>query len=586
MHTVDKLNIKQVKKHYKELWFLLTKQQKNKFKSILFLLVFSSLLEILSLGSLLPFIAAIVSPETIFTNEYTKPIVDILEWKTAREIQINLTIIYISIVLMAAVFKVWINVSEVKLVYSIGNMISCNIYKSYLLKPYSEYVKSNSSEILSDLTHKVGELISNWLIPTVHLIVSTVLLVVTIVTLLWINPVLMFSTFTIFAIIYLITVFQFKESVHKNTEIVSLSAEKIIKEIQEASGNIRDIMLHERQEQYSYQYNMLESTLRESQAQIQILSFMPKTIIETLGILFIAILALLLTSISTSVSQMATGLGLLVVGVQKILPLLNQIFNGYISLKVGIKVGGKLLSRNNFSKIIRVDDQAKCSLHFESHLILKDVSFNYSSQGDIILNKVNLRIKKNSCIGIIGRSGSGKSTMSDILLGMLTPTSGSIYVDDVLLSRENIKMWRNRVAHVPQSVYLLDDTILKNITNSSDIKNVDDEKLGHALSLASLMEFIEDQDEGFMSKVGERGMRLSGGQRQRIGIARAIYEGAEFLVFDEPTSALDPETEKSIMKAISELIGKLTILIVSHNINSLKMCNEIIKIESGLIIKQ
>ena len=396
----------------------------------------------------------------------------------------------------------------------------------------------------------------------------------------------MLSTFTAFAIIYLVTIYFFKESVHKNTEIVSISAEKIIKEIQEASGNIRDIMLHQRQNQYSDVYNLLESNLRESQAQIQILSYAPKVIIETLGIVFIAILAFILSISGNDMLNIVVSLGLVVVGVQKITPLLNQIYNDYISLKVGIKVGGKLLTRNKSAIVEESSNKDLSTLVFNSHVILKDVSFKYSLESNIILNKASIKIKKNSCIGVVGRSGSGKSTLSDILLGILTPMSGAMYVDNIKLKRENIGMWKKKVAHVPQSVYLVDGTILKNIVINNDLENVDYNKLEYALRLSSLQDFVHAQKDGILANVGERGMKLSGGQRQRIGIARAIYEGADFLVFDEPTSALDPETEKTIMSAISMLIGQVTIVIISHNINSLKICDKVIKIHNGCISEQ
>ena len=585
-NTYNILQSRQIKKYYKILWLLLTQQQKNKFKIILLLLVVSSFFEILSLGSLLPFIAVIVSPETIFTNEHVGPIVYALGWNTAEKVQINFTIAYISIIIMTAIFRALLKIFEVKFIYSIGTNISRDIYKSYLLRPYSEYVLSNSSEILSDLTHKVGELISSWLAPTLNLLVAIILLIVTIATLVWISPILMLSTFGVFAIIYLVTIFFFKESVHKNTEIVSISAEKIIKEIQEASGNIRDIMLHQRQKQYSNVYNLLESNLRRSQAQIQILSFVPKVIIETLGVVFIAILAYILSISSENVVDIAVGLGLVVVGVQKILPLLNQIYNDYIILRVGVKVGGRLLTRNKPLVINKSNRENSEKIKFDSHIILKDISFRYSEKSDLILKQASFKIKKNSCIGVMGRSGSGKSTLSDILLGMLMPTSGTMYVDNAKIVPNNIRAWKKRVAHVPQSVYLIDDSILKNIIIDNDLDNIDHDKLEYALRLSSLQEFISTQEDGILSSVGERGMRLSGGQRQRIGIARAIYEGADFLIFDEPTSALDPETEKTIMSAISMLSGQVTIVLISHNVDNLKICDSVIKIHNGVISQQ
>ncbi len=578
------MKFKEVLESYKLLLRTLTKKEKKAASIILILLVLSSTLEILSLGSLVPFIAIVTTSENqVHSSKIIQKVFQFVKFQNFNDLKIILTIIYILIVVSAAVIKSILNIHETNFVYSFGKSISKNIFKSYLTKSYTDYVKSNSSEILSDLTHNIGMLISSWIIPTINIIVSFVLLIVTLAVLITINPQIMVSTFSVFGLLYLLTTLFYKNSVKKNTKIVSESSEKIIRVIQESTGNIRDIIIHNRTEYYTKNYTNLEDKLRDAQSKIQVLNIVPKTIIETSGIVYIAILTYFLSTSSNGSTEIIVSLGLIAVASQKVFPLLNQIYSAYINLQIGLKIGSEILIKISKNSTKISSNYFFLPIKFQENIKLKNIYFKYVKETDNVLNEINLTIKKNTCIGLVGRSGSGKSTLTDILLGLLTPNEGSMLIDGVIVDKENIGSWRQKVAHVPQHIFLTDDTILNNIAVGRSENEIDMEKVVKSIQLASLEEFIENQKLGINTNVGERGGKLSGGQRQRIGIARALYEGADFIVLDEPTSSLDTETEKAITNALNNLKGNTTMVIISHNLDSLKICDIIYQINNGKI---
>lgn len=576
------MKIIQATEIYSLLWKTLTKKEKKAVFIILILLIFSSTLEILSLGSLVPFIAIVTTSESnANTSNVIQQAFKLFKFNDFNNLKLALTLFYIIIVILAAVIKSLLNIHQSNFVYSFGKAVSKNIFKTYLTQPYVDYVKSNSSQILSDLTHNIGMLISSWIIPSINIIVSLVLLLVTLSVLIFIKPLLMIATFSLFGLFYLITTLIYRNSVKINTNIVSDSSEKIIRVIQESIGNIRDIIIHNRTDYYQNKYTKLENNLRDAQSKIQILNIVPKTIIETCGIVFIAILTYFLSTSSNGSTDIIISLGLIAVASQKVFPLLNQIYTSYINLQIGLKIGSEVLrkkTKNHSENNILLDAEI---IDFNESIVLENINFKYIEGSKNILDGINLTIKKNTCIGLVGSSGSGKSTLTDILLGLLTPDSGSIFVDGVKIN--NIYSWQQKVAHVPQSIFLTDDTILGNIAVGRSETEIDNTKLIRTIKLASLDKFIHDEKLGLYTNVGERGGKLSGGQRQRIGIARALYEGAEFIVLDEPTSSLDSETEKAITYALNNLKGNTTMIIISHNLESLKFCDKIYQINKGKI---
>ena len=273
-------------------------------------------------------------------------------------------------------------------------------------------------------------------------------------------------------------------------------------------------------------------------------------------------------------------------GAQRLLPVLQQIYINWTALKsysADVKSVYYALESKNHHDVCSLE-----KLNFNDSIRLINVDFKYSDS-DLILNCLNLTILRGQTIGIIGSTGCGKSTLLDILMSLLSPTSGSMYVDDINLTETNnsdfLVPWRNQVAHVPQSIFLADTTIAENIAFSANTNSsVDFNKVVESAKKAVVHDFIASLPNGYDTLVGERGIKLSGGQIQRIGLARALYKDASVLIFDEATSALDNKTEESVMSSLSSLKGNMTIIMVAHRLNTLRSCDRVIKIEGGKIV--
>jgi ATP-binding cassette subfamily B protein len=305
---------------------------------------------------------------------------------------------------------------------------------------------------------------------------------------------------------------------------------------------------------------------------------------ESFGMVLIAIIAFYFFDQPSGGQNAIPVLGVLALGAQRLLPVLQQI---YISL-ITIQSSGPILRTclNLLNQPLPLNRSLKLSaLSFKKEIRIEEVNFQYFSGARWVLKSINLTIPKGSRIGIMGPTGGGKSTLLDIFMGLLEPSSGNLVVDDVVINAENIGLWRSHIAHVPQSIYLTDANITQNIAFGIEADSIDIERVKRAAGYAQLAQFIDELPEGYDTHVGERGVRLSGGQRQRIGIARALYKQADVLVFDEATSALDGNTESEVMEAINSLSKELTIILVAHRLTTLKSCDLVVEVAQGTIQK-
>jgi len=301
--------------------------------------------------------------------------------------------------------------------------------------------------------------------------------------------------------------------------------------------------------------------------------------------ILIAIFAFSLLDESDSLSSSIPVLGAMAFGAQRLLPALQQLYASLTLVNGGHAQLHDVLTALNQSMpdAIRQIDNEKKQMEFNNDIVLDGVSFNYIDEGHKILRKIELKIKKGSCIGLIGTTGSGKSTLIDIIMGLLEPTSGSIRIDGYEVNRDNKKMWQRHVSHVPQSIFLMDSTIKENIAVGVEIENIDMNRVYYAAKKAQIHETVESLDLKYDTVVGENGVTLSGGQRQRIGIARALYREADVIIFDEATSALDTETENNVMESIGSIQNDITIIIIAHRLTTLSKCSQVIRLEGGKV---
>jgi len=416
-------------------------------------------------------------------------------------------------------------------------------------------------------------------------LVSAIILFIGIFTaLMLISPQIALGAGVIFGFAYYLITRIVRQKLHKNSECISQESVKVMKSLQEGLGGIRDVLLDGTQEVYCDIYRKADYPLRLAYGSNSFLSSSPRFIIEALGMILIVVLAYFLSQQGQAGGMTIPVLGALALGAQRLLPVLQQMYSSITTIR-----GAKSILRDTLVLL----NQPLPSTHLDSSgalsfirdIQLNSIGFQYSLSGKWVLKDISLSIPKGSRIGFMGATGGGKSTLLDILMGLLKPSEGSLLVDGVLVKSVNMRSWRSHIAHVPQSIYLTDTTIAQNIAFGVDSNLIDFERVKRAAGYAKLTQFIDELPEGYDTHVGERGVRLSGGQRQRIGIARALYKQADVLVFDEATSALDGNTEGEVMEAINSLSKDLTIILVAHRLTTLKSCDLVVEVAKGTIQK-
>ena len=561
----------------------ISKKRKYQLLFLFILMVVSSFLEVVSIGSIMPFLSILSSPEKVFSSGYAQFIIKKIDIKTPNELIIPITLFFSFSVLISGLIKMLLLRVQLRVSFAIGSDFSINMYKRTLYQPYEVHLSRNSSEVITGISGKSKALINGTLMPILALISNLIMFFSVLLILFYINPIVTLITIGFFSLLYFLILKITKNKLNHYGYVISKQQVKVLKLLQEGIGGIRDIILDGTQELQSKEYKKTDAVLRKAQSGVQIISNSPRFIIETIGMLAITYFAYYLSIKNEGLGPSLPVLGAMALGAQRLLPTLQQIYSSVTLVRA---------DRSTLTDALTFLEQPLPSnkfcinkdFKFEKSIFFNNISFKYNLNSALILNEINIKISKGSRLGIIGSSGSGKSTFLDIFMGLLTPTQGNILIDDCPINLSNINSWQSMLAHVPQTIYLADTSIAENIAFGVDPSQIDFQKVKEAASKAQIANIIETWDKKYDTIVGERGARLSGGQKQRIGIARALYKDAKIIIFDEATSALDNETESELMESIYKLGAELTLIIVAHRHSTLKKCTQIIEIENGKIL--
>ena len=537
--------------------------------------------EIFSIGAVLPFLGVLTAPEKVLANAWIAQITGWVGISGKQDLLFFFTLTFGSAAVVSAGLRMVAMWTQVRMANSIGADFSIKAYERTLYQPYSVHVARNSSEVLAGIS-KANDLASAMIQPSLNILSSLVILLGLIAAILAINPVVALAAMGGFGAIYLVIILVTRRSLGEFSRIAAVQAGRRTKATQEGLGGIRDVLIDGSQGTYARLYRSAIRPLQRAGAWIAFVENSPRLVIEALGMVLIAGLAY-------SMSQAAGGaannpilvLGALALAAQRMLPVLQNLYSNFVrvrSLQVSVQDALDLLEQPIPEY---VGKPPMASLPFRDAIELQGLHFRYSATTPWVLRGVNLRIPRGSRVGFIGATGSGKSTLIDILMGLLPPREGQLLIDGTPVFPDHVRGWQAHLAHVPQAIFLADISIAENIAFGVPPEQIDQERVRAAAKQAQIAEAIEGWTEGYDTLVGERGVRLSGGQRQRIGIARALYKRADVIVFDEATSALDNQTEGAVMQAIEGLHPDLTILIVAHRLTTLRSCDQIVELERG-----
>ena len=571
-----------------EFFLLLTPTQRKQFYLLQVLVIIMSLAEIVSIVSIVPFMTIVGDPSVLEKDN----LLSILFLKSniddPYEFIFYLGFIVLATLAIATLISMFITWRLTMFANKVGVEIGDRLYTYYLNQDWLFHTIGNSSNLTKKIANESTRLTSEILVPLM-LMNSRIVLTFFIVFLMFLHdPFVLMIILLVFSLSYIILFKFIRQRLVINGKNISNMFLERFKLMSEGFGGIKEVLLLGRSNYFKERFNKAGNILSHSLGTNRAMEKTPRYFMEWLGFTTIIVLVLyLLKNSQGNLGIILPVLSAYALAGMKLLPALQQIYHsiaqvkGNISAYETIQEDLKNSTTTETSQKVETNQQV-WSKHNEINL--KNIKFNYPDKTIPALENISLTIKPNSTVGFVGTTGSGKSTLIDVILGLIKPQQGEIAIDGTPLTKKNLRMWQNKIGFVPQTIFLTEGTIAENITFGIPQDLIDYVQIKKVLKLAHLEEWVSQLEKGVYTKVGERGVQVSGGQKQRIGIARALYNEADVLVFDEATSALDGITEKNIMNAINKFTGQKTLIIIAHRMKTVEKCNQIFMMENGRVV--
>jgi len=571
----------------RRIWGYISRRRRLQLAVLLMVMLASGLAELVSLGAVLPFLAVLSNPAQLWQQPLIQDLALRIGYSQPQQLVLPAAAAFALAAVLAALIRLlnlWLNG---RLVAAMGSDLSCEAYRRTLYQPYQVHMQRNSSILIATVTSSIAATVAS-LYVVLQIVSGLVVAAGLLIGLLLIDWLIAVSTAVLFGIAYGLVAIMSRHQLQQNSLRITAAANQRVKALQEGMGAIRDVLLDGSQATYLDVYRRSDCSLRKLESTNLFLSAFPRYSIEALGLVAIAVLGGLLVLQRGSGAAVIPTMGALALGAQRLLPALQQIYSGWANLKSWSASLAAVVELLEQPQPQHQAVEAPMALHHS--LRCQGVRFRYSFEQPEVLKGLNLEIRRGERIGLIGSTGSGKSTLVDLLMGLMPPSAGRLLVDGLDLNdpahAQRLAAWRASVAHVPQSIYLADSSIAENIAFGVPKQEINMARVKEAAEQAQIAGFIESSPERYGLFVGERGIRLSGGQLQRIGIARALYKQASILVLDEATAALDNDTEQAVIDAIEGLSRELTIVMVAHRLSTVSRCDQVIRLQNGRITAQ
>ena len=568
----------------RKIWKLLTPLQRRKAMTLLVLMFMGMILETLSVGLVIPAIALLTQHDVIHKYPALQPVFEAMGNPSPQSFVIGGMLVLVGAYLIKVVFLALLAWWQMRFAFGVQAQLSQRLFAVYLRQPYTFHLQRNSAQLIRNVINEVSLFIGNGILPGIMLITESLVLIGLCSLLLVVEPV--------GALIVVIVLGAAAWGFHGLTQgrIARWGAARQyheglrIQHLQQGLGGAKEVKLLGREADFLEQYRV-HNTQSAHVGQLQsTMQQLPRLWLELLAISGLAILVISMLVQNRALDAVLPTLGLFAAAAFRIMPSVNRILTAVQSLRYGVPVFDVLHSEINLA-IPEVAGTDYSVVPFCNVVELNQVTFCYPSAVEPALKNISLTIQRGESIGFVGASGAGKSTLVDILLGLLIPDTGQVRLDGKDI-QENIRNWQDQIGYVPQSIFLTDDTLRRNVAFGLANECIDDGAVERAIQAAQLEEFIASLPEGLETVVGERGVRLSGGQRQRIGIARALYHDPAVLVLDEATSALDTATERDVMQAVTALQGSKTLVIVAHRLSTVEHCNRLYHLGQGEVVAE
>ncbi len=571
---------------FKKLLLILTPQEFKKGALLLIMILIMAILDMIGVASILPFITVLTNPNIIETNSILNTMFHstrVFGVETDQQFLFVLGIVVFVLLVISILFKAITTYAQLRFVQMRGYSIGKRLVEGYLHQPYSWFLGRNSSELGKNILSEVDTVVGGFMKPLLDLIAKSLLTFSIIVLLIIVDPKLALIIGFVLGGAYVIIFYFIRNYLNQIGKKRFEHNEIRFKSVSEAFGASKEVKVGGLEKIYVKLFSDSAKIYAQSSASSTLISQLPRFFLEIIAFGGVLLIILYMMRQSDNFNTALPIVSLYVFAGYRLMPAIQQIYSSFVALTfVGPAINNLSEDIKNLNPINsnQVDDK----LSLNKAITLKNIYYNYPNSSRTALKDISLSVPVKSSIGLVGATGSGKTTVVDIILGLLEAQKGNLKVDNKIITKQNSRSWQRSIGYVPQHIYLSDDTIAANIAFGVDPKDVVQSKVEQTSKIANLHEFIvKELPKQYKTTIGERGVRLSGGQRQRIGIARALYHDPKILILDEATSALDNQTEKKVMDAVNNLNKDMTIILIAHRLSTVKKCNQIYLLKNGQI---
>ncbi len=568
--------------NFKAIFSILNPSERRHAIWLLGLMFVGMLVETLGIGLVVPLMVLFMQDDIAGTYPKLAPLLEQLGNPSHNHLVIGGMICLVLVYFLKSLYLGFLTWQQNRFNNTVMIHLSRRLFTLYLRQPYAFHLQRNSSELIRNIVNEIGYFLSTGLTAMMALITEGMVLIGIAILLLIMEPVGAISLVLTVGL----TSFGFqwftRSRVIRWGETRQMHDGHRIKQVQQGLGGVKDVILLGREEDFLNQYDIHNSAQARASLKLTVLQAIPRLWLEVMAIMGLGTLVIIMTSQGRTMASIIPALSLFGAAAFRMLPSVGKVLSAIQSARFGDSVLNML--KSELALEMPEIPKHRSSKTMQHGIELKNIFFTYVNAASPALKDISLSINKGETIGFIGPSGSGKSSLIDLILGLLHPDSGEILIDGETI-HENLRGWQDQIGYVPQSIFLTDDTLRRNIAFGLDESQIDNAAVAKSLKASQLDEFVKTLPEGLETIVGERGIRLSGGQRQRIGIARALYHDPAVVILDEATSALDGSTESVVMDAIYALKGCKTVIIVAHRLSTVENCNRIFRLEGGELIE-
>ncbi len=577
----------------KMLSYIFTKKQRWQFLGIFVLQLIATALDFFGITLILPFVNVMINPASMQGSWWMEILADIIGSNRTEDVLLALTVLMIVIYVVKNAYLLFLTGLQTRFNYNNHIRMGAKMITCYMHKPYTYHLQRNTAEIIRNINHDVSSAFG--VISSLFALISDAMIIISLIVYLfavdpWMTTAVMIALI-ICSLVYFLLVRKKIRTFGEETRHLSA---RMIKAIYQSMGGIKEVKIMGREKYFTDVYVDAGQEMLVRKRRYAIISAIPSRLIETLcmgGIL--GVIAFKIIG-GEELNSLIPGLSAFAVAAIRLLPRANSVnthINGITYALPSLEslyeelIESEKQEKERLAEIARKKAEKKTvDVGKENDIFVKNLTFTYPEKEEPVLKNINMRIANGSSVGVIGTTGAGKTTLVDLILGVLKPQQGTVCYGTLDI-HEDYAEWQRHIGYIPQTIYLTDETIRKNVALGIADDQIDDAAVWRALENAQLADFVRSLENGLDTVVGERGVRISGGQRQRIGIARALYRDPEILFFDEATSSLDNETEAAVMESIKGLSGNKTMIIVAHRLTTIEHCDHVFKVEDGTVFE-